>query len=64
VVAEELVVNLCRKKLHHLCMLMGKLRASKNRTTSTEEIATAKSSDATLHKSMPLISGIGYILKI
>jgi len=34
---------------------------SKNGTTSTEEMSTAKYSNATLHKSMPFISGICYI---
>ena len=32
-----------------------------NGTTSAEEISTAKYSEATLHKSMPFISGICYI---
>jgi len=30
----------------------------------TEEISTVKSSNATLHKSMPLISGFVYIISI
>jgi len=38
-----------------------KHRTSKNGTTSTKEMSTAKYSNATLHKSMPLISGICYI---
>jgi len=34
-------------------MLPIYIGTSKNGTTSNEEISTAKSSDATLHKSMP-----------
>jgi len=36
-------------------MLPIYIGTSKNGTTSTEEISTAKSSDATLHKSISLI---------
>jgi len=41
-------------------MLTIYIGASTNGITSTEEISTAKSSDATLHKSIPLISGFVY----
>ena len=37
-------------------MLPIYIGTSKNGTTSTEEISTAQSPDATLHKSIPLIS--------
>jgi hypothetical protein len=41
----------------------GKLRTSKNGTTSNEEIPIAQYSNVTIHKRVSLISGFIYALK-
>jgi len=62
-VAEDLAVNFYQEKLHHLCMLQIFIGTSNNGTTFLEEMSTANSSDATLHKSIPPYFYFVYIFK-